>query len=326
MNSAVPIVDISALRSDDLGERRAIARELGEACETIGFVVLVGHGVGDDVRDAMSAVTRAFFDLPLEEKLKSTTLNGGYRGYIPLSTEALAKTLDKESAPDLFEAYTMGRPDVPDDAYHRTHAADFFAPNVWPDHLPGMRAAWSAYYKGVEALAGRLMRAFALDLGLPESFFDDKIDRHISNLRAINYPEQVAPPKENQIRCGEHTDYGSLTLVYPDNAKGGLQVFDKNGEWQDVPHVPGAFVMNIGDLLAEWTNDRWVSTLHRVVNPPREDAATARRQSIAFFHQPNYDALISCLPTCVDDERPARYAPVESGKHLLRKAAAQAVE
>ena len=325
MTSPVPIIDVSALQSGDLTARKACARQLGQACETIGFLVLDNHGVSAETRAAMRATTKAFFDRSEAEKKRFMTENGGFRGYTPLATEALAKTLDLETAPDLYEAFTIGRPQTPDDAYHNKHRADFFAPNIWPDGDDGMKAAWIDYYNAISALAARLMRAFALDLDLPESFFDDKIDRSISNLRAINYPEQLVPPKPNQIRCGEHTDYGSLTLVYPDDAPGGLQVLAKDGKWADVPYVPDAFVMNIGDLLAEWTNDRWVSTLHRVVNPPADKASTARRLSIAFFHQPNYDALIECLPTCVTDEAPPRYDPVFSGEHLQRKVAAQAV-
>ncbi|MCP4382923.1 MAG: isopenicillin N synthase family oxygenase [Hyphomicrobiales bacterium] len=324
LRSPLPAVDVSGLLSEDRDDRMAVACELGRACEEIGFVVLTGHGVSAKIRGDMSAVTRAFFDSPEADKRAMITGEGGYRGYIPLASEALARSLELDTAPDLYEAYTMGRPETPDDPYHRRHAADFFAPNGWPKSPAGMATAWIAYYQALSSLAAHLMQGFALALDLPETFFDDKIDRAISNLRAINYPEQINPPGRNQLRCGAHTDYGSLTIVYPDNAEGGLQVFDKTRTWVDVPFVPDAFVMNIGDLLAEWTNDRWVSTLHRVTNPPRETAHTARRQSIAFFHQPNYDAVIACLPSCVDAETPAKYAPVESGEHLRRKAARHA--
>jgi len=121
------------------------------------------------------------------------------------------------------------------------------------------------------------------------------------------------------LRAGAHTDYGSLTIVKPDGAEGGLQVRAKDGSWLDVPHVPDAFVVNLGDLMAEWTNDRWVSTLHRVVNPSRAAGAAARRLSMAFFHQPNYDAVIQCLPTCADADRPPRYRTTTSGEHVWMK-------
>ena len=119
-----------------------------------------------------------------------------------------------------------------------------------------------------------------------------------------------------QLRAGAHSDYGSLTILKAEANPGGLQVYNKAGEWVDVPIVPDCFVVNIGDLMARWTNDRWVSTLHRVINPPREHALGSRRQSLVFFHNPNYDADISCLPTCIAAGEPPRYPATTSGEHL----------
>ena len=149
-------------------------------------------------------------------------------------------------------------------------------------------------------------------------FFADKIDRHITNFTASYYPPQPTAPAPGQLRCGPHADYGSLTIVSSDTATGGLQVLGRDGAWSDVPCVPGTFVINLGDLMAEWTNDRWRSTLHRVVNPPRARAESSRL-SLLFFHQPNYDALIECLPSCTDAANPPRYAPITSGAHVARK-------
>jgi isopenicillin N synthase-like dioxygenase len=171
----------------------------------------------------------------------------------------------------------------------------------------------------MEALAATLMRGFALGLGMPEGFFDDKVDRHITNFSVLHYPAQAEPPLPGQLRAGAHTDYGSLTILKTDAAAGGLQVQAPEGGWIDVPHLPDAFVVNLGDLMAEWTNDRWVSTLHRVVNPPRSAGSAARRLSMAFFHQPNYDAVIECLPTCIAADRPARYGRTTSGEHVWMK-------
>ena len=219
----------------------------------------------------------------------------------------------------------MGRFDVSDDAYHRARASSWFVPNIWPTQPPGFADALQAYFVTMETLACRLMRLFALALDLPPGFFDDKIDRHISNMYINYYPAQANPPEPGQLRAGAHTDYGSLTILAPTDAfeavpglaTSGLQVRDHAGAWHDVAPPPGTFVVNIGDLMAQWTNDRWVSTLHRVVNPPRA-AAQTDRMSLVFFHQPNDDALIECLPSCCIDTAP-KYAPVTSGEHQARK-------
>lgn len=132
------------------------------------------------------------------------------------------------------------------------------------------------------------------------------------------YPPQTSPPLPGQLRRGAHTDFGSLTILYQDAAPGGLQVQTAVGDWRDVPPVGGSFVVNLGDLMAAWTNDRWVSTMHRVVNPSTDVAAT-RRLSIAFFHQPNFDTIIECIPTCLAPGGRPRYEPVTSGQWLIDK-------
>jgi isopenicillin N synthase-like dioxygenase len=152
---------------------------------------------------------------------------------------------------------------------------------------------------------------------LPEDYFEPAIDRHITNLCLNYYPPRRTPPLPGQLRRGAHTDYGSLTILHQDDAPGGLQV-RVSDDWADVPHIPGSYVINIGDLMARWTNDRWVSTVHRVINPAAADAGR-ERLSIPFFHQPNHDALIECLPSCATEARPPRYAPVTSGEWVRRQ-------
>ncbi len=327
MSGDVPVIDIGGLSSDRIEARRAVARELGAACEKIGFIVVTGHGVDPALIHGAYDAAQAFFDLPDTEKRRAMSgAGGGFRGYTPLASEALAQTLEVRSRPDLFEAFTVGRTSVPDDAYHRRYASDCFAPNAWPAAPDRFGPLAAAYYEAMEGLALRLMRGFALALDLEEDFFEDKFDKHISNMRFINYPEQRVAPEPGRLRCGAHSDYGSLTIVYARAADGGLQVKAAAGGWSDVPLVPGGFVINLGDLLAEWTNDRWVSTVHRVANPMRPGAEKSnRRQSIAFFHQPNHDALIECIPTCRSVDNPPRHAPILSGEHLMKKVSRQAV-
>lgn len=314
----IPIIDIGGL-AGDLAARRAVATAINEACERIGFFCITGHGVDPALIARVRAASLGFFDQPLDRKQAIERRPPSYRGYLGLGTEGLARSLGRaDAAADYKEAWSMGPVDVPQDAYHASpDAAAHFAPNRWPEEPTDFRPAFEAYYRAASDLADRLLRGFALALDLGEDWFADKVDRHISNVRALYYPAQATPPVPGQIRAGEHTDYGCLTILLTDDAPGGLQVRDLDGDWVDVPHLPGSYVVNIGDLMAQWTNDRYVSTMHRVVNPP--EGGGRRRLSIAFFHQPNHDALIECIETCRQPEEAPRHAPITSGNHRLMK-------
>ncbi len=154
---------------------------------------------------------------------------------------------------------------------------------------------------------------------MDEQWFDSRVDREMSSLCLNHYPAPSGPPLPGQLRAGAHTDYGTLTIVAPTGEPGGLQVRVRGGDWEDVFVAPGTFVVNIGDMMAQWTNDRWVSTLHRVANPPLESRVPTRRLSLVYFHQPNPDALVECIPTCRDASRPPKYAPVTAGDYISRK-------
>jgi isopenicillin N synthase-like dioxygenase len=318
--SGVPVVDLAPFLAGDPAGRRRVVDEVRRACEEIGFFTIVGHGVPPELQRRMYDVSRAFFDLPPEEKRRvKRPRPEQMRGYIGFGDENLSYSLG-QAGYDLKELFAIGPVDVPDDEYYRRPAAyPAFAPNVWPERPAGFRDTWSAYWRAMSALAHRLMGVFALALDLPEDWFADKIDRHISGVRVINYPDQPEPPEPGQLRAGAHTDYGLVTILKSENAPGGLQVRTRAGAWVDVETVPDSFVCNLGDMMMQWTNDRWVSTLHRVLNPPRDRALGSRRQSLVYFFQPNYDALIECLPGCAGPGRPARYEPVTCGEYRLRK-------
>lgn len=323
--SAVPLIDIAPFLAGSSGGARRVADEVGRACEAIGFLIVKGHGVPRDLVDGMVDVSRRFFDLPLDEKMKARGPDRS-RGYGPVGEEALSYGLGLAAPADVKEGLYAGPMDVPDTPYFRgPEGAPHFVPNVWPERPPELAAIWRAYYRQMERLASDLMRIFAVALDLPEGFFANKIDRHPSRVRAIHYPDQHDPPLPGQLRAGEHTDYGTLTILKIEDAPGGLQVKTRQGAWLDVEAVPEAFVVNIGDLMMHWTNDRWISTLHRVLNPPRHATLGARRLSLVFFHQPNYDALIECLSGCHSPGNPAKYPPITSGEHRNRKFAATTV-
>jgi isopenicillin N synthase-like dioxygenase len=314
---AVPVIDISPYFSGDLAQKRQVAKLIDDACRSIGFLVISGHGVPSALIERTDALARAFFDLPIDVKLKYKT---GYRGYSPMFTSALAYTSgDGQSAPDFREIFSIGQPHVDrQDPYFGSETGRrIFPDNVYPQEVPGLRETLEAYYGAMTALATTLMRLFALALDLDEHWFDDKIDKHMTGFSLSNYPDQPQGQAPNQLRAGAHTDWGSLTILKTEDKPGGLEVLTTQGAWEAVPIIPGTFIINIGDLMAQWTNDRWISNMHRVVNPPRDQATGSRRQSLIFFHQPNYDARIECLAGCVGDG--AKYPPTTSGGHLKMK-------
>ncbi len=315
-----PVFDLAAFERAGADERARLGAEIDEICRSTGFLAISGHGIREDVIEGAWQAAKAFFDLPAEEKLKAKAPYAGYPyGYIGPELEALAASRGEQTPPDLKESFNGGPLRVPEGLTDKDALAFCYAPTIWPAEPAGFRQAWEAYYAALEDLAARIMRAFAVALKLPEDFFEEYIDAPISALRALNYPEQAVPPKPGQLRAGAHSDYGSLTILLPQAGSGGLQILNPAGEWVEVPPVPGAFVINIGDLMAQWTNDRWVSTLHRVVNPELKAGQSSRRQSFAFFHQPNWFAEIKCIEACLATGEQPRYAPVLSGPYLMNK-------
>jgi isopenicillin N synthase-like dioxygenase len=311
----VPTIDIDR-------DPALVGAEVDETLRSVGFFQIVNHGVPEAVADRCWQLTRAFFDLPLDDKLAIERRPGSHYGYFPLAAESLARSLGTAAPGDLKQSLNAGR-GLP--AGHRpadaAEAALFEAPR-WPEaSLPGLRPAWEAYLAEMSGLAERLMSIFALGLGLDARFFDGTIDAAPVSQRAIDYPEQALPPEEGQLRAGAHTDYGTLTILRQEAGRGGLQVRDeKTASWVDIPATEGALVINIGDLMARWTNDRWTSTLHRVVNPDAGSRSSNRRQSMPFFHNANYSQLVETLPTCLGPHASSRYEPVLAGPHLAAKA------
>jgi isopenicillin N synthase-like dioxygenase len=318
----VPVIDISGYFSGDAAAKRAIAAQIDAACRSIGFLVISGHGVPDALLQRADRAARSFFAKPLEEKRFYKTRDPAiYRGFYEIGTNAVAYSLDDhEAAPDYCERFSINKVvfDAADPYYASETGKQIFAPNIWPDGIEDFKASWAEYYGAMESLAQTLMRLFAIGLHLDENWFDDKIDKHMTNLTANWYPDQLVPSRPGQLRAGAHTDYGSLTILKTEDKPGGLEVQTRDGSWVRVPIIPGTFIVNIGDLMAQWTNDLWVSTMHRVVNPPRDMTTGTERLSLVFFHQPNYDALVECLPSCLANGA-AKYAPVTSGEHLMMK-------
>ena len=303
-----PAFDLGAFEQLEGEARAARAAELDLICREIGFLVLEGYGIDPDVIAAQWAAVGAFFALGPEEKAQVAAPAPGYPyGWLGPDREALARSRGEDTPPDLKESFNGGPLTIPEGLPDPDAYAFCYQPTLWPD-MPGFREAWEGYYRAMEALAARVMAAFAEALGLERSFFDPYIGQPVSALRALYYPETRGAALAGQQRAGAHTDYGSLTILLPQAGSKGLQI--RMGEaWMDVPTPEGAFVINIGDLMERWTANRWVSTLHRVVAVPDQPA----RQSLAFFHQPDWEAVISPL------DGSDAYPPVRSGPYLMEK-------
>lgn len=318
----VPIIDLSPYRSGTPEGKAAVAARVDQACRDIGFLVVSGHGIPEALIERTHAVSRRFFERPHAEKLAvDRPAPDQVRGYSAVGGEGLSFSLDEPTPPDIKESLSIGPVDVPaGEPYYTSEAAGpHFAPNVWRAEPAELKEVWSKYFLAVDTLARDLMRIFALGLKLDETYFDPTIDKNISMMRVLRYPAQTSAPLPGQLRAGAHSDYGSMTILRKELGDKSLQVKNKLGEWVDVPVIPGTFIVNIGDLMQQWTNDIWSSTVHRVVNPTFGSEDNVDRLSIVFFHQPNYDAEVACLPTCQDAAHPAKYAPVSSGDHLRSK-------
>lgn len=312
----VPVIDISPFRQGNQRARQEVADAVRQACEQIGFLVITGHGIPEATIENLYSRGRDFFSLTSAEKLEIEKPAGtNPRGYTPYGTKTVGKDRDATLKPSLMESFAIGSLDSTQGIYYtRDQAGTSFSPNLWPRRPEGLKLAMTAYYRAMEQLAVAILDIFALALNVPEEYFRSRVDRHTSTLRVIHYPSLDAEPQIGEERAGAHTDTTAITILRVDDAPGGLQVQMPDGEWVGVPKVSGSFIINIGDIMMRWTNDRFISTMHRVVNPPLDVSKHASRISIPYFCMPNYDAVIECVPSCIGTGK--KYPPVTSGELL----------
>jgi isopenicillin N synthase-like dioxygenase len=317
----VPAVDISPYVSDGTDEEREqVARLIDAACAEVGFIQILGHGIPQHALDGLKGAMDGFFGLPLEAKKAYRVDGGANRGYSPPNSESLSLSLGLESASrmnDFFEAFNVGveaRSFPPELGL----SEDDFGINVWPD-VEGFTPRVEAYFGHASRVARTLTRIFADALDLTPDFFEALTGHSIDVLRMNNYalPEGTVELDSELMGMGEHTDYGIVTVLWADQVPG-LQVLDRHGTWHDVTPADGALLVNLGDLTALLTNDRWMSTLHRV-KPPVVDGTILRRRSAAFFHDGNPDAVIETLPGLLDADHGLAYEPVTVREHIRAK-------
>jgi isopenicillin N synthase-like dioxygenase len=325
MSFEVPTVDISSyVGAGSAEDRAATAAAMDAACRTVGFVQVVGHGVPDETLAGLASAIDDFFALPLDAKSELVAPQGINRGYTPPRSESLSLSLGVEAASrmnDFFEAFNVGAAasDYPGVDLDPT----VYPEDIWPaeDLVPGFRARVQAWKAEAGRVARTLTTVFADALGLAPGWFDQVTRHSLDVVRMNNY---ALPPGQVELDgdltgMGEHTDYGIVTVLWADQVAG-LQVLGGDGAWHDVMPADGALLVNLGDAMARWTNEQWMSTLHRV-KPPVVDGTIQRRRSTAFFHDGDVDAVISALPSCVAAGEEPLYPPITVGEHIAAKLA-----
>jgi len=322
MTFHVPAVDITAWVSNGTPEEKAaVTAAIDAACHEVGFIQILGHGIPTAVTDGLAGAMDSFFGQDLDAKRRAIAPKGTNRGYTPPKAESLSLSLGVESATrmnDFFEAFNVGLavsdfPGVELDPME-------YAENVWPE-VDGYRERVDAYFAEAGRVARTMTDIFADALGLPADFFDAYTDHSIDVLRMNNYalPPGTVDLDGDLIGMSEHTDFGIVTVLWADQVKG-LQVLGSDGSWNDVSPADDALLINLGDLTARWTNERWMSTLHRV-KPPIVDGTINRRRSAAYFHDGNADAVIAAIPSTIEPGAEALYPPITVSEHIRAKLA-----
>ncbi len=316
-NLSIPRINLQQQTGNSVDSQSAAIRA---ACEETGFFVITGHGISSGVMEACRDAAIQFFERSIVEKkrVQQLTPESPY-GYSPMAKETLARSRGHDTPPDLKESFSIGPPTPRPQPLDPGEAIFAATPNRWPDAPANFRTAFEAYYRAMNNVADILMRRFAVALDLPADFFLPFIRHPISALRANHYPPLASAPSAGQLRAGAHSDYGTLTILMQSSDSDGLEIQNRNGDWMPVTGEAPDLIVNIGDLMARWTNNRWVSSVHRVVVPDDAYSRQQRRLSLAYFHQPDWNAEIRCIPSCLPDKEQPIYPPIRSGRYLMEK-------
>ncbi|MCA0304561.1 MAG: isopenicillin N synthase family oxygenase [Proteobacteria bacterium] len=306
----IPLIDVSGYLAGTPGAAEVAARQLRYAFENVGFYYLAGHGVPQALIDTAYAEAARFHALPDAAKL-AVKVDEHNIGYMPIARKPPPNAAAQGKKPSQNEAYFLRRekaPDHPDVTSNRR----FHAMNKWPDEaaIPGFRANMLAYIATMETLCRKLVRLYALALDLPETFFDRSFAEPHMILRMSRYPA-IDASDDTVNSLVAHTDSGFMTMLPPNKVQG-LEIKLPDGRWMEAPGIEGAFVVNGGDILHRWTNERFLSTPHRVRN-----LSGGLRYAVPFFCDPDHDTMIECLPSCQSAERPAKYPPIKMGDYAL---------
>jgi isopenicillin N synthase-like dioxygenase len=305
--STLPIIDLTGLGSPSANAR--IATAMGDAFTHIGFAYFTGTPITRGQQDAIFAASRAFHALPDATK-RAIAINGFHRGYMAPNTSVIAtSSVAKVTKPNNSESFMFMHEMSADDP---RFGEPLQGPNQWPD-LPGFRETVLDYQAAMERFCRALLRPLAMALDLPPETLLPYFERPTTFLRLLHYPPQPPESPDDAFGSAPHTDYGLLTVLIQDDA-GGLEVRRADGTWLKAPPIPGAYVVNVADMLSRWTNGRWQSTPHRVKNLSGKD-----RYSCPYFFDMDMDAVVECLPSCTGPGNPPRFPPVRYGNYLLER-------
>jgi len=286
----IPVIDLTAFNNGNAANRQAVVKQIYQACHEIGFIYLQNSGISKDLINQVFTHSKYFFNLPLKVKRKQAWNNEfSNTGYVGIERERL----DPNKPGDLKEAFNVNKQEAVE-----------------------IDASVVTFYDNCTKLANTILQAYALALELPEDFFTTRHNQQNHTLRLLHYPPLQTPPKPEQVRAGEHSDYGSITLLFQDDV-GGLEVQTASGEWIAAPAIPDTVIVNTGDLMQRWTNHVFCSTKHRVMIPS-DNRVNQSRYSIAFFCHPNDDTKIACLESCQKEKSPI-YPPILAGEYLLSR-------
>lgn len=308
----IPVVNLARSFGDDPAAFDAIAREIHRACREMGFFYVSNHGVPQTFVGETFAWSRRFFDLPPAEKLALHMKNSSSASGYDSGTQQLdSQSPDAEKAPpDLKESFAFGL-DLPDDHPWALKRLRGFGHIQWPTQLPGFREHMIAYRAATASLRDHLLRLLARSLDLPPDWFAPHFDTATASTRLLKYPRQPDNAAFNQIGAGAHTDWGGITILAQDD-NGGLEVRNADGEWIEATPIAGTFVINLGDLMARWSNGLYNANMHRVKN----NRGGRDRYSIASFNDPRPDAVIEPIPGCVTEEFPRKFATCTAQEHV----------
>ena len=315
----IPVINISSFLNET--DKISVAQQVSKACENIGFLIISGHGIPKNIINNAFTQSRAFFSLSQTDKnLYHPATPSQQRGYHAFATRGLAYTLGNDVPPDLRETFFLGPLDDHRKYYEALPGAEgAYAPNIFPTVPTKFSSALRDIYIHYQHLSENILRIFATALSLNEYFFSSLIQRHFSILSSHYYPALLTPPAPGQMRTGAHTDFGAITILAMTQASGGLEVLMPDETWYPVTPKENELVVNLGDMMALWTNGLWKSTLHRVVNPKELHDKSSDRQAIGYFMHPDYDAIIDTIPTCINEQRPKVFAPISAGEHIAKK-------